>query len=53
MDVIICLCASVASADRTITRFLGMRDEDLDDAYLREFPHAFGAAAPGAQKAAL
>ncbi|MFE2092058.1 MFS transporter [Streptomyces sp. NPDC059460] len=53
LGVIICLCAGAAAADQTITRFLGMRDDDLDDAYLREFPHAFGAAAPGAQKAAL
>lgn len=50
---IICLCAAMAGADRAITRFLGMPDEDLDDAYLREFPHAFGAALPRSEKAPL
>ncbi|MCY0934060.1 hypothetical protein [Streptomyces sp. H34-S4] len=50
---IICLCAGVAGADRAITRFLDMSDEALDCAYLREFPHAFGAAAPRAGKALL
>ncbi|MFB7517256.1 MFS transporter [Streptomyces sp. NPDC056144] len=42
---VICLCAALAAADRAVTRFLGMPDEDLDDAYLRAYPGAFGAAA--------
>lgn len=44
---------AVAGADRAITRLLDMPDEALDGAYLREFPHAFGAAAPRAGKALL
>ncbi|MFB7786924.1 MFS transporter [Streptomyces vinaceus] len=42
---VICLCAGIARADRSLTRFLAMPDEELDEAYLREFPYAFGAAA--------
>ncbi|MFJ3909473.1 MFS transporter [Streptomyces vinaceus] len=42
---VICLCAGIARADRSLTRFLAMPDEELDEAYLREFPSAFGGAA--------
>ncbi|MEU9631608.1 MFS transporter [Streptomyces luteogriseus] len=50
---IICLCAGVAWADRAITRFLRMPDDVLEDAYLREFPHAFGTAVPHTEKTPL
>ncbi|MFJ7412871.1 MFS transporter [Streptomyces sp. NPDC098077] len=43
LGMAICICAAVASRDKAITRFLNLPDEQLDDAYLREFPHAFGA----------
>ncbi|MFC9634889.1 hypothetical protein ACFTY8_37970 [Streptomyces mirabilis] len=48
----ICACAAIAARDKAITRFLDMPDEQLDDAYLREFPHAFDAPATRMEKAA-
>ncbi|MFH7594104.1 MFS transporter [Streptomyces racemochromogenes] len=42
----ICLCAVVAACDKALTRFLAIPDEELDGAYLREFPHAFRVSEP-------
>ncbi|MFF1747722.1 hypothetical protein [Streptomyces mirabilis] len=44
----ICVCAAIAARDKASTRFLDMPD----DAYLREFPHAFDAPATRIEKAA-
>ncbi|MDO0914350.1 MFS transporter [Streptomyces sp. DT2A-34] len=46
----ICVCAAVAAYDRQLTRFLDLPDEQLDDAYLREFPSAFDASTPRIEK---
>ncbi|MFJ3173853.1 MFS transporter [Streptomyces roseus] len=47
----ICVCAVFASRDKAIGRFLDLPDEQLDEAYLREFPHAFGASTSPTEKA--
>ncbi|MDX3613597.1 MFS transporter [Streptomyces europaeiscabiei] len=38
----ICVCSLVAARDTALAAFLDLPDEELDDIYLRKFPHAFG-----------
>ncbi|WCH94222.1 MFS transporter [Streptomyces moderatus] len=42
LGALICVCALLAARDRVLTTFLDLPDEQLDDIYLRKFPHAFG-----------
>ncbi|MGW1056196.1 MFS transporter [Streptomyces sp. NPDC002521] len=47
----ICVCSVIAARDTVLTRYLDLPDEELDDIYLREFPHAFAGEAQETQAA--